>query len=255
MDSYRDAVRTIMDFLCLRDVERLDRACVERYFDGKRADVIVVFGNDLPQVAETGCRAWIEGIGTWLLFCGGVGHSTAILRERMRRDPRYERYSEKGSEAGLFAEIAVHGYGIPRERILLDTTSANSGENARNARRILDKHKISKERLILMQDPLMQRRSYMSLKRAMPDTCRILNFAPFLPDCDEDLNPISGQDGVWNRDRFLELLLGEIRRLRDDERGYGPKGTGFIEHVDIPEQVETAWNILYKSNMASHGRC
>ena len=255
MGTCRDAVLTITDFLCLRDVERLNCACVERYFGGKRAEVIVVFGNDLPQVAVAGCRAWIEGIGTWLLFCGGVGHSTAILRERMRRDPRYKRCVEKESEAELFAEIAAHGYGIPKERILLDTTSTNSGENAQNAWKILDEHKISKERLILMQDPLMQRRSYMSLKKAIPDTCQILNFAPFLPDCDEDLNPTGGRGEVWGRDRFLELLLGEVRRLRDDGNGYGPKGAGFIDHVDIPEKVEEAWKILYKTNLTAHGRC
>jgi hypothetical protein len=38
-------------------------------------------------------------------------------------------------------------------------------------------------------------------------------------------------------ERFLALILGEIRRLRDDEYGYGPKGRDFLPHVEIPESV------------------
>lgn len=45
-------------------------------------------------------------------------------------------------------------------------------------------------------------------------------------------------------DRFLELILGEVPRLRDDKHGYGPEGKGFIPHVDIPNQVEQSWELL-----------
>lgn len=44
--------------------------------------------------------------------------------------------------------------------------------------------------------------------------------------------------GMWESDRYINLLMGEIPRLRDDENGYGPAGKGFIAHVDIPENVE-----------------
>lgn len=51
---------------------------------------------------------------------------------------------------------------------------------------------------------------------------------------------IAEQQGVWDLDRYLSLLLGEIPRLRDGPSGYGPRGKGFIEHVDIPPEVEEA---------------
>jgi hypothetical protein len=39
--------------------------------------------------------------------------------------------------------------------------------------------------------------------------------------------------------------MGEIPRLRDvAPSGYGPKGKGFIVHVDIPEAVENAYERL-----------
>ena len=41
---------------------------------------------------------------------------------------------------------------------------------------------------------------------------------------------------------------GEVPRLRDDEQGYGPRGRGFIAHVDVPDDVEAA----HASLLAAH---
>jgi hypothetical protein len=38
--------------------------------------------------------------------------------------------------------------------------------------------------------------------------------------------------------------MGEIPRLKDDENGYGPRGKGFIGHVDIPKEVLEAYEEL-----------
>lgn len=52
---------------------------------------------------------------------------------------------------------------------------------------------------------------------------------------------------LWDMDRFLGLILGEIVRLKDDETGYGPRGKGFIGHVDMPGVVLEAYARLEKS--------
>lgn len=49
---------------------------------------------------------------------------------------------------------------------------------------------------------------------------------------------------MWDVDRYRALLMGEVPRLRDDEEGYGPRGAGFIAHVDVPDEVERAWELL-----------
>ena len=49
---------------------------------------------------------------------------------------------------------------------------------------------------------------------------------------------------MWDIDRYVNLLMGEIPRLKDDENGYGPKGKNFIAHVDIPETVYDAFEQL-----------
>ena len=49
---------------------------------------------------------------------------------------------------------------------------------------------------------------------------------------------------MWDIERYITLLMGELPRLTDDENGYGPKGKGYIAHVDIPDNVEKAFLIL-----------
>lgn len=46
---------------------------------------------------------------------------------------------------------------------------------------------------------------------------------------------------MWDLERYITLLMGEIPRLTDDPEGYGPKGKGFIAHVEIPLAVRNAF--------------
>jgi hypothetical protein len=50
--------------------------------------------------------------------------------------------------------------------------------------------------------------------------------------------------GMWDIERYVSLLLGEIPRLTDDENGYGPCGKDFIAHVEIPAEVRNAFEAL-----------
>ena len=49
-------------------------------------------------------------------------------------------------------------------------------------------------------------------------------------------------DGIWDIDRYLNLIVGEIPRLKDNEKGYGPNGKNFIVHVDIPDYITDNYN-------------
>lgn len=64
-----------------------------------------------------------------------------------------------------------------------------------------------------------------------------------MPELHSSVPDIRSSD-LWDDQRFYDLLMGEIPRLRDDGNGYGPKGRGFIAHVDIPDDVEAAWTRL-----------
>ncbi|WEQ52803.1 hypothetical protein LV478_04460 [Komagataeibacter oboediens] len=49
------------------------------------------------------------------------------------------------------------------------------------------------------------------------------------------------EDHPASLERFISLVMGEIPRLRDDENGYGPKGKGFIPHIEIPHSTEKSF--------------
>lgn len=50
--------------------------------------------------------------------------------------------------------------------------------------------------------------------------------------------------GMWTVDRYVNLLMGEIPRLTDNDAGYGPNGKNYIAHDDIPPEVQAAFERL-----------
>ena len=90
----------------------------------------------------------------------------------------------------------------------------------------------------------MQRRTHAAFDRWRgADGPEIRSHAPFVPVVGEYGVGESADDPAWTLDRFRDLALGEISRLTDDAHGYGPRGAGFIAHVDLPAEV-----------VAAHGR-
>ena len=59
-------------------------------------------------------------------------------------------------------------------------------------------------------------------------------------------NEISYNSIILSQDAVMQLRMGEILRLSDDEDGYGPNGKGFIAHVEIPMEVRNAFDVLCK---------
>ena len=43
--------------------------------------------------------------------------------------------------------------------------------------------------------------------------------------------------GLWLKERYISLLLGEMKRVIDDNDGYGPNGKQYIEHVEVPQKI------------------
>ena len=92
----------------------------------------------------------------------------------------------------------------------------------------------------------MQRRMDAGLRLHSPET-RIINYAAYRANVvvkDGSLAYSDDISGMWTIDRYASLLISEIPRLRDDSNGYGPRGKGFIAHVDIPDEVEAAFGLL-----------
>ena len=86
-----------------------------------------------------------------------------------------------------------------------------------------------------------------TLKKYVSDEVLIINYATYqvtVIQKDDDLIYQEQPLGMWDIDRYITLLMGEIPRLNDDENGYGPRGKNFISHVDIPQDVKYAFEEL-----------
>lgn len=183
-----------------------------------------------------------------MLIAGGVGHSTQLLCQTVQAHPRHRHISTAGrSEADILNDIGVQCFGLSADQILLETASTNCGDNAVQARRVLEAAGDTHTRITLTQDPLMQLRTDASFRHVWRDRPDITftswpTLIPQLERAGDGLRFAGGhQQGMWSLPRFASLLLGEIPRLRNAPGGYGPRGAGFIAEVDIPADIEETY--------------
>jgi uncharacterized SAM-binding protein YcdF (DUF218 family) len=231
-------------------------------------DVLVLCVNAILPIAERVFSA-IESrpdLAKTLVLCGGVGHSTPFLYEAVRKSKYSDIFPEiNGLPEARVIERIITVY-FPRlialcnsetVNLVVEDKSTNCGANAIETRRLLELENLSSRSFIIVQDPTMSIRTIASFKHTYADSKLPVSFfgcPTFTPIL--SLEQSSGQvtfnvpgidvSDLWKVPRFLDLLMGEVTRLRDDENGYGPNGKNFISHVDIPDQVEDAWARLKK---------
>ena len=240
-------INEISKFLAARDIQKLNSFELEKAFGIKKADILVLLGNSIPYTIKCAAYAYENNLCHRILINGGIGHSTEILRQQIRKDERFNSIQvENRAEADIFFDIITKIYKVPEHKIIVENQSTNCGDNALKAVKLLSELKISYRSLILIQDPTMQLRTHASFKKHIENgEVKLINYAPFIPAIDSNLKLINrGINGIWEEKRFLELIMGEIPRLKDDANGYGPYGKNFIAHVEVPTEIEEHYNRL-----------
>lgn len=241
------AINTVARFLALDDLGGRDKHNAPTF------DLVVLAGNAMLWTLE-GAVKKARTSGVPLLISGGIGHSTGLLAAAVDAHPVYRKaLASQTSEARLLGDIAAMFLGLDQSRLLLEDASTNCGENGLFSRRFLDAQRLVPAAILLVQDPLMQRRTDASFRQAWADTTcpAIVNWPVQVPRIGYRRDRIdylqSPNSRKWTPERFLSLLTGEIQRLTDDENGYGPRGKGFLPHVDIPDDVAMAWRHIMNS--------
>ncbi|MBM6593986.1 YdcF family protein [Microvirga pudoricolor] len=241
------AVNTLAGYLALDTFESAS-------LEVRPADCVVLAGNSVLQTAEGAFRLVRSGQAQRVLISGGIGHSTQGLWREVVAHPAYRAIAAEGRpEAHVLADLARDVFGLATDLILLDDASTNCGENALFSRRILEASGTPMDRIVVVQDTTMQRRTDATFRHVWRDgpATTFMSWPTFTPQvCVADgALAFTSRDiaGLWPMERFLSLILGEIPRLRDDPSGYGPKGRGFIGHVEIPPEVEAAHALLLES--------
>ena len=221
------SVNTLVRFCARRDVAELTPAAL-----GGVADVAILFGGSILAGADVFAAAMRAGAARRYLIVGGQGHTTDALRRAMGSD------DSALTEAALFDRYLRRRYGLAVD--LLEQESTNCGNNVTNALAVLRAAGVRHEWLVLVQDATMQRRMDAGFRRQTAPSTRIVNYAAHRTLVDDALAYVDPPAGMWPLDRYVSLLLGEVRRLTDDANGYGPAGRGFIAHVDVPAEVRQA---------------
>jgi uncharacterized SAM-binding protein YcdF (DUF218 family) len=188
----------------------------------EHADAILVLCSHDKKVAERGAELFLGGWAPLLIFSGGLGSITKDIWT----DP----------EADQFAEIAL-AMGVPKESVLIENRSTNTGENILFTKQLLTDRDIDPQRFILVQKPYMERRSFATFRRVWPEK-DVLVTSPQV-SFDEYLESYSAKE--LSADDVISIMVGDLQRIKiyADE--------GFQIYQEIPDDVWSAYEELVRA--------
>ncbi|KAI1892808.1 hypothetical protein AGOR_G00137330 [Albula goreensis] len=191
-----------MDDECKRQAQALwNYLCLCQPLE--KSDVIIGLGCHDLRVAERAAMLFLEGWAPWLLFTGYLGNQTAGVWQH--------------PEAQVFMEIAMK-MGVPRDRILLETEATNTGENIRFSYQVLKDNQVPVSRVILVQQPFMERRVLATFLCQWPGAKENTRAIVTSPCTDLAQYP---HPTVGTTKDLIGYMLGVIERIRDyPQKGY-----------------------------------
>lgn len=240
-------INIIGNFLARRDIPSLTKEELKNKYKIEKADIIILFGGSIIHGWNVAAEALKNNLADKILISGGIGHTTDELRDIISK--KYPDIKTKNrSEADIIAEYFKLKYNINDP--LIENQSTNCGNNVTFALNTLKKNSIYPKNIIIIQDSTMQQRMDATFRMVPDSNINIINFAPYIARVKADKGRLSFDGlpaaGMWSMEKYINLLMGEIPRLYDDEDGYGPKGKNFIASVNIPEEVLKAFDYLKK---------
>jgi len=238
-------INTISKFCGVRDVEALTPECLSKKYGFGQVDIMVLFGGSILCGGDVLAEAIKNKVAKKYIIVGGAGHTTATLRERMS-EVVPNLTAGAMTEAELYNEYLKYRYGFKAD--FLECESTNCGNNITLLLDLLKAENIDVKTAIFTQDSTMQRRMTAGMMKYRPDVT-VINFAAYDVDVLADDDSLVYSDeiwGMWDMERYISLIMGEIPRLSDNKNGYGPSGSNYIAHVDIPENVLDSFNEMKK---------
>jgi uncharacterized SAM-binding protein YcdF (DUF218 family) len=186
------------------------------------ADAILVLCSHDERVAERAAQLFHEGRAPLVIFSGGQG---AITRS-LWNEPEAER----------FAHIAV-SLGVPRENILTETQSTNTGENIKFTKRLLAERGLDPQTFIVVQKPYMERRAYATFRQFWPEkdlvvTSPQVSFREYLDQYTNRALSVADVVGI---------MVGDLQRIRL----YPARGYQIAQ--EIPDEVWGAYDELVRA--------
>ena len=190
------------------------------------ADMIVALGTNDLRVAEFAADLYYGGAGRLVVCTGAKAHDDDLLATSWSR-----------SEAEMYADV-LRGRGVPGDRILLETQAANTAENIRFTRRLLQEQGVRAGNLVIAVKPFMQRRTWATMAVEWPEMpATVASPEMSLEEYfTEELTP----------EKIIQIMLGDLQRIWI----YGRRGWSAPQRV--PEDVMAAYEHLKALGFTRH---
>ena len=187
-----------------------------------KADAILVLCSHDERVAERAAQLFHQGWAPLVIFSGGRGSITRTLWD----EPEAER----------FARIAVN-LGVPRENILVEPHSTNTGENIQFTKRLVAERGLDLQKFILVQKPYMERRAFATVLKLWPEkewivTSPQVSFREYVTHYTN--RALSAADVVG-------IMVGDLQRIKI----YPARGWQIAQ--EIPDDVWSAFEELVRA--------
>jgi len=208
------------------DVEALARRIWDYHHlhhDLEEAGAIIALGSHDLRVAERAADVYLAGWAPILVCTGYLGSLTRGVWQQ--------------PEAALFTEVAVDR-GVPRDKILVEDRATHTGENVAFSRRLLAERGIPVTRVIAVQKPYMERRTWATFRKVWPEidvrvTSPQISFANY-------------PNSEISRDDVIHIMVGDLQRVMI----YGRKGYQIPQ--DVPDDVLDAYHRLVARGYTKH---
>ena len=182
----------------------------------KKADIILTLGSTDLSTADRAVELWFSGFAPLMVFSGsGTVHAGESIWDKF-----------KGStEAEVFADTAIKA-GVPKECILIENKSQNTGQNFEFTIKLLRENNIYVKTVIAVQKPYMERRVYATGKVWWPDVELSVTSPETTIEEYEKFHTQIGEDS----ERRIHGMVADLQRIKE----YPKKGFQIEQEIPAP---------------------
>lgn len=189
----------------------------------EQADIIFVCGGHDSRVADEATKLFNKGMAGFVVVSGGIKREVYGL-------------SKMALEADILAEH-IYNNGVPKECIIKERESKNTGENLEFTERMLHNLGIKHDSAILVQKPYAAKRTLCLAKKKWANKEIYMHT--------EDVSFDQYLDLGIPDEKIISMMVGEVQRLI-----YSPQ-FGWIDEVYVPENVVNAYSYLCEKGYTS----
>lgn len=187
----------------------------------KKVDCIIGLGSEDLNIAKVAVDLFFKNYADTIIFSGGLGKVTkAIWNE---------------PEADKFAQYAIEN-GVPKEKVFVENKSANTGDNFRFVKKLIEQENLDIKTCIVVCKPYVEKRVEATIRKIIPECTAIIT---------------SQNIGYEEYCEQYEREVGDSREVIEDlvcsvERMKVFAERGWQEKTDIPDDIWDTYEDLVR---------